>query len=89
MHKSIQVRAGFKAELTLKSTQDGLILLGTTHKFIRQEKLLTTQNLHKLVAIVSNYRTHSTLRPPFANYKYGVNLYPYNIKRCPHVPRPN
>ena len=50
--KSIWILADFRAELTLKSGQDGLILLGM-REFVRREKA-NMQNLHELVAIVSN-----------------------------------
>ena len=49
-----QTRAEFRAELTLKSVWDGFILLETNMQIHTSSKKTNTQNLHKLVAVVSN-----------------------------------
>ena len=51
--KSVRVLADFRASWTLKFVRDGLMQGTIPRKFVRQDES-KMQNLHELVAIVSN-----------------------------------
>ena len=53
--KSIRVWADFRAEVTLKSVRDGIILLRTNMQIHTSSQFkINTQNLYELVALVNN-----------------------------------